>query len=258
MCCKPRVLTFDEFLSIPPCTTGKHSTVDDTPAPPETKPAPTEDLPTRAPVTVSVPPAREAARAPQPAAPPPEPPAPEPETEDDDPSVAVPANASCRRRGCGKKLDGPPPSSREGEECIYHSGNPIFHEGSKGWTCCKRKVLEFDEFLRIEGCQRKDRHLFVGSGKPKQKKVDNVRWVAGLPGRQAGSTDKDADTTSIRPGTLFMLHSISRKSPSPMLPSSSRPLPRSTSICPRQTVLGTRRRSPSTDRSMWRNPLSRS
>ena len=32
-CCKPRVLTFDEFLSIPPCTTGKHSTIDDTPKP---------------------------------------------------------------------------------------------------------------------------------------------------------------------------------------------------------------------------------
>src|SRR5271170_4127142 len=31
-CCKPRFLTFDEFLAIPPCTTGKHSTVDDTPS----------------------------------------------------------------------------------------------------------------------------------------------------------------------------------------------------------------------------------
>ncbi|KMU78875.1 hypothetical protein CISG_07392 [Coccidioides immitis RMSCC 3703] len=31
-CCKPRVLNFDEFLEIAPCTVGKHSTVDDTPA----------------------------------------------------------------------------------------------------------------------------------------------------------------------------------------------------------------------------------
>ena len=40
---------------------------------------------------------------------------------------------------------------------------PIFHEGSKGYSCCKRKVLEFDEyisdhyrtdnrFLKIPGC----------------------------------------------------------------------------------------------------------
>jgi hypothetical protein len=26
-------------------------------------------------------------------------------------------------------------------------------------------VLEFDEFMRIEGCKTKDRHLFVGSGR---------------------------------------------------------------------------------------------
>jgi hypothetical protein len=27
--------------------------------------------------------------------------------------------------------------------------------------------LEFDEFMKIEGCKTKDRHLFVGSGKKK-------------------------------------------------------------------------------------------
>ncbi len=26
-------------------------------------------------------------------------------------------------------------------------------------------MLEFDEFMKIEGCKRKGRHLFVGSGK---------------------------------------------------------------------------------------------
>ena len=44
---------------------------------------------------------------------------------------------------------------------------PIFHEGSKGYTCCKRRVLEFDEFMKIEGCKTKERHMFVGSGKRK-------------------------------------------------------------------------------------------
>lgn len=57
------------------------------------------------------------------------------------------------------------------------------HEGSKGYSCCKRRVLEFDEFrtslpplrtrinahlcllaVRIEGC-RTGRHLFVGPKK---------------------------------------------------------------------------------------------
>jgi hypothetical protein len=55
--------------------------------------------------------------------------------------------------------------SRDGEECVHHPGVPIFHEGSKGYSCCKRKVLEFDQFLKLEGCQTKDKHMFVGSGK---------------------------------------------------------------------------------------------
>ena len=42
----------------------------------------------------------------------------------------------------------------------FHPGQPIFHEGSKGWSCCTRRVLEFDEFLKIKGCKTgKHRYL---------------------------------------------------------------------------------------------------
>lgn len=30
----------------------------------------------------------------------------------------------------------------------------------KGWTCCSRKVLEFEEFLKIPGC-KKGKHRFT-------------------------------------------------------------------------------------------------
>lgn len=60
-------------------------------------------------------------------------------------------------------------STRGTEECIFHPGQALFHEGSKGWTCCKRRVLEFDEFMKIEGCSRKKRHMFVGSKKHNEK-----------------------------------------------------------------------------------------
>ena len=40
----------------------------------------------------------------------------------------------------------------------------VFHEGSKGYLCCKRRVLEFSEFLKIEGCTTGS-HLFVGAKK---------------------------------------------------------------------------------------------
>jgi hypothetical protein len=83
---------------------------------------------------------------------------------------------TCRRKGCGAVHKG---GNREGESCVHHPGAPIFHEGSKGWSCCKRRVMEFDQFMKIEGCKTKDRHLFVGSGKKKEgeEKLETVRYV---------------------------------------------------------------------------------
>ncbi|KAL8795240.1 MAG: hypothetical protein Q9195_002251 [Heterodermia aff. obscurata] len=172
-CCKPRVLTFDEFLSIPPCTTGKHSTIDDTPKPEQVQP--TEEDSTSAPPAVkpisrstnrdseSVPASRVPIAA-QPVAPNPQ--APAPESDSDDLSIPIPSNTTCRRRGCNTSSSSiADASSRENEECVYHPGQALFHEGTKGWTCCKRRVLEFDEFMKIEGCAQKKKHLFVGSGK---------------------------------------------------------------------------------------------
>ena len=168
-CCKPRVLTFDEFLSIPPCTIGKHSTVDDTPQPSKPTEAPdatrAADTPFASqgiqvqPTPVTVP---RIAQQLLPERPTPSPQPPE-ESSDDDPSLDIPDGAKCRRRGCSARYAKADQRSRE--SCVYHPGAPIFHEGSKGYSCCKRRVLEFDEFMRIEGCRSKDRHLFVGSGK---------------------------------------------------------------------------------------------
>ena len=145
-CCKPRVLTFDEFMNIPPCTTGKHSTIDDTPAP-EAKPSDEEveakikaqnekaaaslQQPAVARVAVTSQPPR--------ATPSPAP----PEDEDDDPDIPVPDGVTCKRRACGVQYTAG--QSRAGEQCIHHPGQALFHEGTKGWTCCKRRVLEFDE-----------------------------------------------------------------------------------------------------------------
>ncbi len=63
------------------------------------------------------------------------------------------AEQTCTRAGCGMKF-------RESENtdtaCRYHSGKPIFHERSKGWSCCasgKKAVYDFDEFLKIKTCK---------------------------------------------------------------------------------------------------------
>jgi len=81
--------------------------------------------------------------------------------EEDDITVSIPVGTSCRRHGCDTKFVSDEDNRGHGESsvCIYHPAEPIFHEGSKGYRCCKRRVLEFEEFLRIKGCKT-GRHLF--------------------------------------------------------------------------------------------------
>ncbi|KAI9886550.1 MAG: hypothetical protein M1823_001662 [Watsoniomyces obsoletus] len=169
-CCKPRVLTFDEFLSIPPCTTGKHSEVDDTPVE-KTKPIIDEPTPTdeHSSTTIDASKPNLTSGQPRTSAPQrPSTPPPPPESESDDPSIPLQSSMPCRRRGCHATYSGN--ASRDDEKCIFHPGVPIFHDGGKGYTCCRRRVLEFDEFMKIEGCQTKSRHLFAGSGKKSDEK----------------------------------------------------------------------------------------
>ncbi|KAH9242846.1 hypothetical protein K456DRAFT_44626 [Colletotrichum gloeosporioides 23] len=177
-CCKPRVLTFEEFMTIPPCTTGKHSTTDLPPQIEKKK----EDAAAAALLD-------KLASAPAPARKPlsqtqaqaaPSPPPPPPESESDDASLEIADGATCRRKACSATYR--KGSSRDAESCVHHPGVPIFHEGSKGYSCCKRRVLEFDQFMKIEGCKTKTRHLFIGSGKKKgaaadggEEKLDTVR-----------------------------------------------------------------------------------
>jgi hypothetical protein len=92
--------------------------------------------------------------------------------EEEDGKIAT--GAGCKRVGCKATFSGPR-RDRTSEHCIYHRGTAIFHEGSKGYTCCKRRVLEFDEFLTIEPCTKAESgHLFVGSLKPSNGTGDGV------------------------------------------------------------------------------------
>lgn len=34
--------------------------------------------------------------------------------------------------------------------CVYHPGDPFFHDAYKGWSCCKKKCTDFTEFLNIK------------------------------------------------------------------------------------------------------------
>ncbi|KAG7270563.1 hypothetical protein CRUP_000128 [Coryphaenoides rupestris] len=61
----------------------------------------------------------------------------------------VRVGTSCKNRGCTKTFAG---AASLAEVCSYHSGFPIFHEGMKYWTCCKKRTSDFNTFLAQEGC----------------------------------------------------------------------------------------------------------
>ncbi|KAJ4488480.1 HSP20-like chaperone [Lentinula aciculospora] len=85
-----------------------------------------------------------------------------PVEEEDDLSVMITPGTRCRRKGCNVTFISDEENrvgNGEGSRCTYHPAPPIFREGSKGYMCCKRRVLEFEEFLKIEGCKT-GRHLF--------------------------------------------------------------------------------------------------
>ncbi|EKX36412.1 hypothetical protein GUITHDRAFT_165757 [Guillardia theta CCMP2712] len=56
----------------------------------------------------------------------------------------------CKNNGCTNVYENE--SSLE-QKCRYHPGAPVFHEGYKYWSCCKKKkTTEFSEFLSFAGC----------------------------------------------------------------------------------------------------------
>jgi len=165
-CCSKKMTDFDQFLAIPGCACGRHKPlIKKLPKPKEvvsnmdittdsTGKETYVDKNARKPVPQSIVLQKENSKSKLP-----------PgqswsvDEEKSDPSDAVIAvGTTCTHNGC--KATFQDDSSRT-EICHYHPGPPLFHEGSKGWDCCRKKsVLEFAEFLKIEGC-REGKHKFI-------------------------------------------------------------------------------------------------
>nr|XP_057942446.1 cysteine and histidine-rich domain-containing protein 1-like [Doryrhamphus excisus] len=74
--------------------------------------------------------------------------------EENDGKVSI--GTACKNGGCTKRYEGP---ATDSEVCLFHSGFPIFHEGMKYWSCCKKKTSDFNSFLSQAGCT-KGSHLW--------------------------------------------------------------------------------------------------
>jgi hypothetical protein len=55
----------------------------------------------------------------------------------------------CNNAGCGQTYTD---ESNRSDACWYHPGRPVFHEGRKGWTCCPKRVDDFEEAMAMPGC----------------------------------------------------------------------------------------------------------
>lgn len=170
-------------MNIPPCTTGEHSAIEDvaassmkaTQVPETTQKDSASHMATTTQSSSAIKSNQPATAAAAPAPAPSSAPAPEQEADESDDPDAVPAkDTTCKRKTCGVSYDGKP---RDSEACVHHPGHALFHEGSKGWTCCKKRVLDFDEFLSIPGCTTKSRHCFIGRPKDVnvEQRLDTVR-----------------------------------------------------------------------------------
>ncbi|XP_055905535.1 cysteine and histidine-rich domain-containing protein morgana [Eupeodes corollae] len=75
----------------------------------------------------------------------------------------------CYNRGCGQTYD---PETNNDDSCCHHPGAPYFHDAYKGWSCCKKKSVDFTEFLNFKGCT-KSKHSNVKPPEPEKPK-ENV------------------------------------------------------------------------------------
>ncbi|KAF7493866.1 Cysteine and histidine-rich domain-containing protein 1 [Sarcoptes scabiei] len=60
----------------------------------------------------------------------------------------------CFNKTCGQMYR---EEENHDEACCYHPGQPVFHDGFKGWDCCERKTRDFSLFMEFKGC-KKGRH----------------------------------------------------------------------------------------------------
>jgi len=80
----------------------------------------------------------------------------------------------CHNNGCTDREYGCESRNTE-TSCSHHPGGPIFHDALKGWSCCKKRCCDFDDFMKIVGCSV-GRHNSIPQAErnqPEKEEVEN-------------------------------------------------------------------------------------
>lgn len=64
--------------------------------------------------------------------------------------MEVVGRVRCQRIGCDVMFT---EDDNPEDSCRYHESGPIFHDGMKEWSCCKKRSHDFSLFLEIPGCK---------------------------------------------------------------------------------------------------------
>merc|ERR1712168_494762 len=58
----------------------------------------------------------------------------------------------CYNNACSSPDKSFNPDTNTNTSCQYHPGKPTFHDALQGWSCCKKRVTSFQDFLELQGC----------------------------------------------------------------------------------------------------------
>eukprot|EP00921_Rhytidocystis_pertsovi_P020710 GHVQ01033033.1.p1 GENE.GHVQ01033033.1~~GHVQ01033033.1.p1 ORF type:complete len:184 (+),score=20.54 GHVQ01033033.1:249-800(+) len=68
----------------------------------------------------------------------------------------------CKRHGCHREYT---EKENQSKACKHHPGWPMFHDVAKRWTCCGAATYDWDDFMKLPGCQT-GQHSDVAPVKP--------------------------------------------------------------------------------------------
>ncbi|XKL60566.1 hypothetical protein PGB90_007623 [Kerria lacca] len=78
----------------------------------------------------------------------------------------IPIGTPCKNTSCTVSY-----AENIDQNCIYHPGSAVFHEGLKYWSCCKKITSDFSKFLDQVGCTIGN-HVWIKEKEPVKCRVD--------------------------------------------------------------------------------------
>ena len=65
------------------------------------------------------------------------------------PVLTADGKFKCGNKGCLKAFTD---EDNQEESCDFHSGEPVFHDLKKYWSCCKKETWDWDSFMKLPTC----------------------------------------------------------------------------------------------------------